>query len=54
MENYTIIASLECFSGVFPLKKAKKYFMRSMKAIVVITLGQNLWWPRLFVTVFTG
>ena len=54
MENYIIAVSLERFSGVFPPKKVKKYFVRSVKAIVVITLGQNLWWPKLFVMVFTG
>ena len=54
MESYIIIVFPERFSGVFPPKKVKKSFVRSMKAIVVIMPGQNLWWPRLFITVFTA
>ena len=32
----------ERFNGVFPPKRVKKSFVRSMKAIVVIMPGQNL------------
>ena len=54
MESYFIPVFPKNFNGVFPPKKVKKSFMRSMKAIAVITPGKNLWWPRLFVMVFIG
>jgi len=49
-----IVASLERFNIVFLLKKVKKFFVRSMKGIVVITPGKSLLCPKLFVMVFAG
>ena len=37
------------FNTVFPLKKDKRFYVRSMKAIVVTMPVQSPWWLKLFV-----
>ena len=54
MESYIIAVSLGRFSIVFLLSKVKKFFVRFMKEIVAIMLGQNPLWPRLFIMDFIG
>ena len=50
-----LIAVLQgLFSIASLLKKAKKFYVRFMKGIAVITPGQNLLWLRLFVMGFIG
>ena len=41
-------------SGVLLLKKAKRFYMRSMKGIVVTMPVQSPWWLKLFVMDFIG
>ena len=52
MESYFIAVFLERFDGVFPSKKVKKFFVRSMKEIVAIMPVQSLLWPKLFFMVY--
>ena len=54
MASCIIAVSLGRLSVVFLLRKVKKFFVRFMKEIAVITPGQNLLWLKLFVMGFIG
>ena len=54
MASYIIAVLQGLFSVASLLKKAKKFYVRFMKGIAVITPGQNLLWLRLFVMGFIG
>ena len=54
MASYTVAVFQAFFNVVFPLKKDKRFYMKSMKGIVVTMSVQNPWWLKLFVMGSTG
>ena len=54
MASYIGEAALACFNAVFPLRKARRFSMKFILAIVDITLAHGPWWQRPFVMGFIG
>ena len=54
LTHLLVAVSLELSSVVFPLRKAKKFYVKFTRGIVVIMPAQSPLWPRLFVMVFIG